>query len=45
MSLLEPFRLIFVPADDPIPRDADGAIDASLVKSVQILEVTDYHGR
>ena len=45
MHLLEPYRIVFTSDDDPIPRDADGAIEASLVKSVRILEVTDYHGR
>ncbi len=45
LSVLEPFRLIFAPADDPIPLTADGGVDTKLVKSVRVLEVTDYHGR
>ncbi len=38
------FRLIFEPADDPIPRKPDGGIDRARVTRVRILEVVDYHG-
>ncbi|MBH0330143.1 hypothetical protein ABH14_10120 [Brevibacillus brevis] len=42
VDLKHPHRLIFVP-DDPVPRKADGSIDRSLVSSVTILEVVNYH--
>lgn len=36
-------RLVFEPADDPVPRDKDGSIDWSHVTSVRIIHVGDYH--
>lgn len=44
VSLDGPFRLIFVPSDDPPATRPDGGIDWTAVRSVRILEVTDYHG-
>ena len=38
-----PYRLIFEPADDPIPRLQDGGIDLSLVTRVRVIEITDPH--
>jgi plasmid maintenance system killer protein len=38
-------RLVFVPADDPLPRLADGGIDRTRVTKIQIREVVDYHGK
>jgi len=40
-----PYRLVFVPANDPIPCTTDGGLDWSKVTAVQILEVTNYHGK
>jgi len=37
------YRLIFAPANDPIPSRQDGGIDWSGVTRVRILEVVDYH--
>jgi len=37
-------RLVFVPADDPLPLLADGSVDPARVTVVVVLEVTDYHG-
>ncbi|MEK6225543.1 MAG: killer suppression protein [Chloroflexota bacterium] len=45
VSILEPFRLILEPADDPIPRTDDGTVNTDAVRSVRILEVTNYHDR
>ncbi|MEA4882943.1 MAG: killer suppression protein [Clostridia bacterium] len=39
----EPFRLIFRPADDPVPRKPDGGLEWAKVKSIIVLEVVDYH--
>ena len=39
-----PFRVVFEPANEPVPLKADGGIDLSKVTEVRILEVVDYHG-
>nr|WP_202944543.1 hypothetical protein [Oscillochloris trichoides] len=44
IDVRHPYRLIFVPAHDPIPRREDGGLDWSHVTSVRILAVEDYHG-
>ena len=38
-----PFRVVFEPANDPLPRKADGGLDLAKITSVTILEVVDYH--
>lgn len=37
------WRLVFEPADDPLPRLADGSVDRSRVCTIRVLEITDYH--
>lgn len=37
------FRLIFRPADEPPALKDDGGIDWNQVRSIQIMEVIDYH--
>ena len=37
-------RLVFEPADDPVPTKKDGGLDWDRVKAVRIREVVDYHG-
>ncbi len=44
VDLVHPFRLIFEPAHDPVPRKPDGGIDLAQVTSILVLEVEDYHG-
>jgi proteic killer suppression protein len=44
VDLDHPYRLIFEPANDPIPCKLDGGLDWSQVTAVRILEVTDTHG-
>jgi len=39
-----PRRLILEPADEPVPRRADGAIDPDRVAKVRVIEIIDYHG-
>ena len=34
-----PFRILFQPANDPLPRRTDGSLDLSRVTSIQILDV------
>ncbi len=43
VDLKHPWRLIFEPADEPLPLLDDGSIDLSRVTKVRIIEITDYH--
>jgi len=43
VDLLHPYRLIFEPANNPIPRKADGGLDWTEVTIVRVLAVEDYH--
>jgi len=43
VDLVHPRRLVFEPANDPVPTKADGGLDWSKVTEVVILEVVDYH--
>ena len=43
VDLKHPFRLVFTPAHDPVPRKADGGIDLSLVTGIMIESIEDYH--
>jgi plasmid maintenance system killer protein len=38
-----PYRLIFVPADDPLPRKPDGGLDWNYVTAIVILGVENTH--
>ncbi len=44
VDLRGPYRLIFEPDHNPIPRVDDGGIDISKVTNIKIKEVDDYHG-
>lgn len=37
------WRLVFEPANDPLPFRADGSLDRSRVSAITILEIIDYH--
>lgn len=39
-----PYRLIFEIADDPIPLDDRGNVDAAAVRKVRIINVANTHG-
>lgn len=43
IDLRHPYRLIFEPADDPIPTKPDGGLDWDAVTSVRILDIEDTH--
>ena len=43
VDLKHPYRLVFEPADDPVPRKEDGGIQKEKVVSIRILSVEDYH--
>ena len=42
-DLDHPCRLLFEPANDPIPRKADGGLDWTGVTAIRVLSVEDYH--
>ena len=44
IDVRHPYRLIFEPANEPVPRKADGGLNWAGVTSIRILEVEDYHG-
>ncbi len=44
IDLDHPYRLLFEPADEPIPLKIDGGPDWSKVTAVRIIEVADTHG-
>lgn len=43
VDLKHPYRLVFMPDYDDVPRKTDGGIDLQKVKKIKILEVEDYH--
>jgi len=45
VDLRHPLRLIFEPAQEPVPRKEDGGVDLHKVIKIRILDVGDYHGR
>jgi toxin HigB-1 len=44
VDLTHPYRLLFKPDDDPIPRKSDGGLDWAKVTKIVVLEVCDTHG-
>jgi proteic killer suppression protein len=44
-DLDQPYRLIFEPHEDPIPLDENGKYIWIEIKGVEILEITNYHGK
>ena len=42
-DLEHPYRLLFVPAEAPVPRNAQGGIDLQAVKEVLIIDIVDTH--
>jgi len=44
VDLVHPFRLVFEPADNPIPKKDDGGVDLEKITAITILSVEDYHG-
>lgn len=44
LDVKHPFRLIFEPANEPVPRKTDGGLDWAGVTSIRIIEVEDHHG-
>ena len=44
VDLDHPYRLIFEPVNNPIPRKSDGGLDWTRVTAIRVLTVEDYHG-
>ena len=44
VDLDHPYRLIFEPANNPVPRKPDGGLDWMRVTAIRVLAVEDYHG-
>lgn len=40
-----PYRLIFTPQERPIPTDANGKYIWIEIQGVEIIEITNYHGK
>jgi len=38
-----PFRIVFKPGHNPIPKTRDGGVDLTRVTAIEILGVEDYH--
>ncbi len=43
VDLVHPYRLIFEPNHDPLPRKDDGGLDVEQVTAITIIDVVDYH--
>jgi proteic killer suppression protein len=43
VDLAHPYRLLFVPANDPVPRDVQGGIDRNTVTEIEIVGIEDTH--
>lgn len=44
-DLDHPYRLVFEPHQKPIPTDEDGKYIWLKIKSVEVIEITNYHGK
>ena len=44
-DLDQPYRLIFQPHENPIPEDENGKYIWIEITGVEILEITNYHGK
>jgi proteic killer suppression protein len=43
VDLEHPYRLLFIPANDPIPVTQVGGLDWTKVAEIEIIEITDTH--
>ncbi len=43
ISVQHPYRLIIVPANEPIPTLPDGGLDWSSIAEVTVIEIVNYH--
>lgn len=43
ITIRHPYRLILLPANEPLPRLDDGGLNWSAVTEVTVIEIVDYH--
>jgi plasmid maintenance system killer protein len=43
LDLEHPYRLVFEPANDPVPRKRDGGLNWTAITAVRIIGVVDTH--
>lgn len=43
VDLEHPYRLLFIPANDPTPALKEGGLDWAAVTEIQIIDITDTH--
>ena len=43
VDLDHPYRLIFIPTDNPVPEKKDGSLDLAKIDSVEIIDIVDTH--
>lgn len=43
VDLQHPYRLLFIPANDPVPCKPDGGLDWTQVTEIEIVEIADTH--
>jgi len=43
VDLVHPDRLVFKPANDPLPRKPDGGLDLAHVTIIEVMAIGDYH--
>ena len=43
VDLEHPYRLLFIPANNPIPVTQDGGLDWANITEIEIIEITDTH--
>ena len=43
VDIKQPFRIVFEPANDPIPMLDDGGIDIKKVTKIKVIWIGDYH--
>lgn len=44
VDVAHPYRLLFIPADDPVPTKDDGGLDLQAVETIEIVDIVDTHG-
>jgi proteic killer suppression protein len=43
VDLEQPHRLLFIPANNPVPIGEDGGLDRTQVTEIEIIEIVDTH--
>lgn len=45
VNLEFPYRLLFIPADDPVPQKTDGGIALDAITKIEITDIEDTHDK